>query len=961
MRRYLFLKEKFIVLLQILRLNLRTSMITLIGLSIALSTITTNIIYLETNKADYYLSLFKRGDFSSIVRYSHDPNNIQAFEQPKDLLSLQESLDEKISDHGLENLLVKHPFYPLCLLENKVFFLNQSDSSSFYGLNLNESILTDCVEGSYLPTNMNDTILLTPSLSGLNIGDNYDISIYLGPSIYYSHTLRIVGLITPESLGNNSLLNEVFPPYVFQRLSEEPIKILTTLGEFLSLFRNIESDLSSLTTIDELSISLHFRVDIQTTNLNPNNVLKEVPSLLSFLIETDIFYLDGYLISKVYNTNIPILISQLNEYKSFFFNLLLLGIPAFIAAILLVNFSLGLIYESRKKNVLLFKTRGVSSQFLIKALFLEGVVIAIIAVIISSILGLIGFFFFSTTTGYLTFDITQIRDKIVIPDFLLPVTISFSIIFTFLTSFRAMNRLAKSKLVLLDQEVTATTFLKLRKIPKAFNQVLLFLGLAGIIFLALILQLINESNLDIESPELFMLFSPLIIILIILSPISCLIGFILTYNQYLPLLMNKLRLYCWKKDWGLLALAIRNLSINHKITRQVTLLTACTLSFLMILSSFPISNYRYIVDRTYYDAGAEIKIYLKQADSSETILQEVATQLSSIQGLQFTIVSYLGFSYTDNNGIYHDVNFCGIEENFHQVAYWQDYYDDQSLKALVQALFNSTNPFPIILDSNTAQNTRITQNNVYHPFPTALSSIEFTVEEVSNCWPGFIDTKDNAFHFGIVQRTLLENISTIIDISNEGIGYSPLTTRFFCKVTTGYDSDVITAQLLNVTRNYENLISIKILRSQIENYDHHISTQILWIIINFNFFNCLCVVLLIIVLFAVVRIFSYNTEIGLSRALGMKYQQVFLLLFMEPVVLFLLSGIPGSCMGLLMLIFVTIALAPLLVPIPPFILDYNLSVILLVYLLIFSVTIIAGVATSFFATRIDISRLLKVE
>ncbi|MFX0088187.1 MAG: FtsX-like permease family protein, partial [Candidatus Hodarchaeota archaeon] len=898
MRRYFLTKEIIRVLFQILKINLRTSLITLIGLSIALSTITTSIIYLESNKTDYYLSLFEQEDFMDYVRYTHDPNDLQSFKKPEDLLSLQESLNQKISEQGLENVLIKHPLYPICYLNNHLEFLNQSDSSLFYGLNFNESILEDCVEGSYLPTNINETILLNSSVSGLNIGDSYSISIHLGNSEYYRHTLRISGLITGESLSNSSLLNEVFPPFVF---TQPKIRIFTGLGEFLNLINNIDTKIDSLPNDSQLRVSFHFRVDIQISNINYNNVRKVTSTLFSFLSETETFSLNDITLNRMSNSVFTTWLHYLAEFDKFFFYFLCLCIPAFLATILLAKFSLELIHERRKEGLLLFRMRGISSKFLFMALLIEMFVISLIAALISIVIGTLGCLLFSTTTGYLKFDLAYIPTTLVIPHLLVPLTISISVGFTFITSFRSMIQVSKLSLVLLEQETTGARLIKSQKILKNINSVLFILGLAGMIILILILRLINESKLDIESPELFELFSPVITVLLILSPISFLIGFIFTYNQFIPLLTKRLGQYCWKKDWGLLATAIRNLALNHRLTGQVTLLMACTLSFLMILSSLPVSNYQYMVDSFYYSYGAEIQISISQTDNDDSILRELTTQLSSIQGIQFTIISQVSFAVRDNEGITHWIHFFGIDENFDQVAHWQDYYDDQSLEELVQALFNSNKSFPIILDSYTAQKERVIPHDIYRPFPTQPNLIEFTVEGVSDYWPGFIFTRDTTYHDLVVQRTLLETISNTIYDSDAFVGWIISGDRLLCKVTAGYDPDLVINQILNVTKTHENLISLGTVKSTIENMDRHLFTQFLWIITNFNFMDSLCVVLIVIVLFTVFRISSHTTEIGLSRALGMKYQQVFVLMFMEPIVLFLLSGIPGGCVGLSLL------------------------------------------------------------
>ena len=164
------------------------------------------------------------------------------------------------------------------------------------------------------------------------------------------------------------------------------IRILTNLEEFLNLINTINTKIGSSPNYSGLLVSVQFRVDIQVSNFNTNNIVKVVSTLVSFLIETETFYLNGKHIYKLTSYDVTSLI----EYDRFFFYFLLLGIPAFLAAILLVKFSLGLIHERRKKSLLLFRMRGVSPKFLFNALLLEMFVISLIAALISIILGALG-------------------------------------------------------------------------------------------------------------------------------------------------------------------------------------------------------------------------------------------------------------------------------------------------------------------------------------------------------------------------------------------------------------------------------------------------------------------------------------------------------------------------------------------------------------------------------------------
>lgn len=958
MKRLLILREKIRILFQVLRINLRTSVITLIGLSIALSTITSCLIYLETNKADYYLSLLEQDDVKDHVTYDHWSENIHSFEKP-DIVSLQEALDKKISERGLEKILVKHPLYPTCYSTNRIDFLNQSDWNTFYGINLNESILEDCVEGSYFPTTMNETILLTSSILDLKIGDPFTISFRRDDKEYYSHTLQIAGLITPGTLRNTSLLHDIFPSFYTYTSFPTSIVIITDLGKFSELFGNIDTKIRSLTNNYRLSFNLRFRFDVQISYINQNNVIKIISTLISFLRETNHFYLNGIDLNELSSPSK--LIHGVEEFNKLFFYFLILCVPAFLLTILLGRFSLGLISERRKKSLTLFRMRGVSPKFLFSALLLETLVISLIAALLSIILGIFGFFLISTTTGYLTFNLEYIPATPVFPYLLVPLIVIFSVGFTCLTPLRPMIRLIKSELPLLDQESIVTKKSKPRKFIGNIDTFLLIQGLLGILVLIFILNLITGSKLDIEEPQLFTLFLPLILLLLVLSPFSFLIGFIFAYNRFIPSLTHKISNYCWKRDWGLVATASRNLAVDSKITGQVTLLIACTLSFLMILSSLPISFYHHSIDSIYYRTGADIWISVSLDPADIEAIQELKIQLNSIEGLNITTISTAGFDVYDNNGIVQTFFFFGIEENFHQVAHWRSYYDDQPLHELVHSLFNSSESYPIIIDSTTAQKERLTVKNIYRPFISEPDVVKFSVEGVSDYWPRFIVTRESTYHYLITKRDLIENISVAAHNSNDVIGYYTTSVdRIGCKVLPGYDPDTVTSHILNVTEN-DAVYGVEIARSRIENEFQSLPAQFLWVIANFNFLNSLIVVLIVLVLFTFMRISSHATEIGLSRALGMKYKQVFLLMFIEPLILFLLSGIPGSLVGLLLLTFFTALFSPLLIPAPPFILDFNIPALVFVYALIFGATVLTGVITSLMATRANISKILKVE
>lgn len=959
MKRIQILWERIRIFLQFLRINLRTSVIVLIGLSIALSTITSCLIYLETYKAENYLAILAEAD--NYVIYEHWTKSIQSFDRT-DLIVLQESLNTAIQERGLEKLLVKHPLYPMCYSNWGIQFLSPNRDDYLYGIPLNESILDNCVEGSYLPTTMNELILVASSGLNVNIGDWFNITLfYYGDiSANYSHSIQITGVITSETLNKTSLYGK----YGLLSPRLDNFVLITDFGNYLELIKTIETNFRAKVPTFRFDVNLGFCYNIQVASINQRNVIPLLTRLVSFLKESkEDFYLNNInlMMSEVGRVNA--LIYQVEEYNSYFLYFLLLCSPALLLTILLIRFSLGLINTQRQRSLGLFKMRGVSSRFLMILLLAEVGILTLIAVLISIILGILGFFLISTTTGFMSFNLASISTIPIFPPLFVPLIILLSICLILWPYIWPTMDLIKSDLPLLNQEFPKTEKEKAvrRLIGKIDIDIFLLLqGFFGIIILIFVLRIIHTSNIDIEEPQIFALLLPLIQILLVVSPLSFLMGFIFSYNRNIPLIIQKLGKLSWKRDWGLLATAIRNFSINIKTTGHFTVLFICTLTFLMILSSLPLSYYQYQIDKGYYETGAEVKLSFSQETSLSTI-STIQSQLKSIEGLKVTTISRTGIIVPDINGLAHDILFFGIEENFHEIAHWQDYYDDQSLFTLVKSLFNSSELYPVLLDSNTAHEESISTDDLYCPFLGEPGAIAFSVAGITDYWPGFIHRRSSTYHYIITKRSLIENISQTVQNYYNISGFYSYGDRIWATVVQGHDPELITTQIMNLLNNREFDAKVGIFKSSIKSEKQKLTDQFLWVITNFNFLDSLIVVLIVTILFLLMRVSILTPELGLSRALGMKFKQVYLLQLAELVILLFISGVPGGLIGILFLLLAASVFSPLLVHAPPFILEFNLPGLLFIYSFILIVTILIGNLTSFMVTRTNISEVLKVE
>lgn len=907
------MKGKIRIIIQLLRINVPMSLITLIGLTIALSISAATLIYLDSNKTEVYMSIYDNKDFEKNLSFyvnRHDLSS-EIFKNYSEIITIQESLNKKLEDHNLGNIFTQNLYSPYYKVENPPYFI---------GIDLDNKILEDCIEGSSLPSHSNETIVFNPHYTNMSIGDVFNVTytevIQEGFRFEINYTMKITGIITPSTLKEDSPLLKVFPEYYFDFL---PIVSFTDISSILD---SIEKELAieifeeiNRNRSEQIFTRIHFIYTLNMSNIRPNNVVEVIENYFSFLSKTgNSFELDGVeLENPGYHSNAKIVQEIITNFNSSFFLFLVLIIPSFILIFLLIKFSLNLINIQRKKSIALCKMRALSKNFILISLVIEIVIVSLMGSVTGIIVGIPLFLLMTTTTGFLTFELTEIPPHLVLSPSTVQTIFFMSLVLTFLSQFRQILSLSRAKIMFFRQEMSTRKKQKYGRFRGNLDIFLLIQGGIGVVILTWLAESVEQNV------ELFGNFIFFLLILVILSPLVFLIGIILTLHRFIPIVIHHSGIFFWKQNWQQLALATRNLSINMRLSERTTLIMAVSLSFLMILSSFPISVYNYHIDNTYYGTGCDWAIYSPIIERN----QDIITQLSAIPGINVTQVGYRW-------------QYRGIEENFAQSAHWQDYYDDSSIEELVLSLFSSSADFPAIVSSGFANQEKLSIGDSFR----GLEEKELTVEGISNYWPG---TESD---FVITTLMSLESMTEHLDY------------YIWLKFLEGHNQ----TYLITKARKIIGSASSEPVREKLGDRDTtNPSNAFIWVIINFNFFASLAVALSVIILFSFARIVSNAPEIGLSRALGMKYKQLFLLTFIEPFFLFFISGIPGAIVGITLLSSFVLLMEPFLIQGPPLILNLNYPVIFLIYSLIFIITLIVAALSSFIVTRVNISRILHAE
>jgi len=688
------------------------------------------------------------------------------------------------------------------------------------------------------------------------------------------------------------------------------------------------------------------------TLLTEQNIIQYINNLHSFCDQYSWnIYLNNIKIQSQDSGQFQYLIKgEIEEFYGFFFMFISFSTPSFILSILLVNFSIGVMNERRKKAITLLKMRGLSSNYILSILIIELAIISLLTSIFAIFLGIPLAMLMYSTFGFLLFDFSVISTMtITIPSSVFQTILIFSFILTFGSYFLSARRLAKTSIAELQEEISKKKARKVRGIRGNIDIFLLIQGIFGVILLYYFLDVISEG--PNETGIIGILF-PLILILAFFSPLLFIIGFIFSFNRFTPIILHKMGKFFWKRDWGLLATATRNLSVNIKVTVRTTLLIACTLSFLIILWSLPLSISENLVDNNYYNIGSDIQI----SNYNSTAVSDLFPQLHNISGLEATFVDRIRIETSENEQIYQNIWMYGINENFSEIAHWRDFYDDTSLDSLVSRLFSSSSEYPVIIDSISSSRDRLKIGNDYELTIGNTESYNLSIEGISDYWP---------LCFNRYSRTDICIVTTqaaLLNMRNKFSSEYYSSSFIIGRISSQVERNGVIEQVQNICWN-NDIHWIKIAG---ENLDLDIDSRtgiLFWITTNFNLSAALSIIIVLIVLFTFIRLTSYATEIGLSRALGMKFRQVFLLMFLEPMLLFLISGLPGVFVGFALLFGIVFFFSTSFLNLtgPPFMLVFDLPTLFLIITSIFVVTLIAGGLTSFLATRANISKILKAE
>ncbi|MFX0065196.1 MAG: FtsX-like permease family protein [Candidatus Hermodarchaeota archaeon] len=942
-------------------INLRLTLIALIGLTLGLSMVSGTFIHLDSIKADFYLSKldeFKENiiDFTASGYLDKDDDSLET------MFGLKNKIESKINERNLAGFL-REAHFPFSII-NINLMLSSTNAVQYTYLpiigihNLNESMLSHCISGSKLPNNQSEILLFVNNneTTPISLNDQVNFSIeifdYQSDTLYrYPVNLIVVGLLTPSTVISNDptlniIFNEIYPP----SMSLIPIN---TMKNAFDLTKTIENEIETEYNVEQwFYTSFHFGYSYDTATINRNNAIDVAEQIMGISSSFTYFFpipYNGFYIYSGQNTYT--LISQFTWFRDLYFVAVIFSLPVLLIVALFVNFSLGIINEKRKRAFLVLRDSGVSSRFVFNLLLAETGLLAICTTVLALVLGIPISLFIGASTNLLIFQKPINPNNLVLTGSTLQLIVFWSFVLTFLFHFPSIRRLSSSSLVSLLEEADQV---RKRKIKIKVDHVGIALLLFGIVGIALVFIIVDILLTSPQGTLLFALFGIYIVFLIIVSPALLFLGIIMTFNRLMHKIIKKLGDLFWRRDWRVLAIATRNLEVNANVTSRATLLVAVSLALILVFAILPISLNQQTNDNIYYTSGGELSYtFTDRAD-----FDSVTMNLTTIPGLSFTTISEMRmFSYTIMTS--QTLNFMGINENFAQVAHWRDYYDDEPLESLVNALFNAQENNSVIIDANTASREHINLGNDYIIDMDNVQAT-FSVQGVANYWPRL--NSGPYIKFFVAQASYLESLMNNSCGAGGMYGSTQCSYTFLGKIDPESDREQVITSIKEIIDSRGLPTSeLRIAEKIIEN--DYVTNTFFWFLVNINLVSTLVIILGAIFLFMITRVLRFNQEIALSRVLGMKFRQMFKIMFAEPILVFLLGGIPGTLAGgTLTWSVITVFVQKLaLIQGSPMILSVNTVLIFGSYALIFLITMTAGLIASVMVTRANISKILKVE
>lgn len=633
--------------------------------------------------------------------------------------------------------------------------------------------------------------------------------------------------------------------------------------------------------------------------------------------------------------------------------MLLYSIPMLIVALLVTNYSFGLVQKRIISHSGIYKTRGASSIILFMFQSADYIAIVFLSALIGMILGIPLTVITSKTNGLLSFansdNYNVLTSFLSVFPSLFVLTFFTSIIITFVTNIRRMIKL--SRITIVESEM-ANVGEKLTPFWEAhYLDVLIFLYGVGSYVLINYYLYSPTTNGSILASGIFFL------ILFYPAPFAIVIGTILLANRFIPKILEIFGKYLWRSNGGLFAFTFKNIIRRKQSSTRAIILITTLITFLILFYTIPQSQIYYQRQATEYSLGADVQLAFPNTliyrynvhDYIDLTLNSINQSYGSyLSGITPVIISSY---YSSSNQ--KTFNFIFINQNSYINGSSVNLYNlglTHSLTSDLQNLHSSSNNFPILVQPHFLIDRNVTIGDSF-TLDFAGFFNNFTVLDTFNEWP-------------MTSRTAL-NYNTYYFVMDINYFYNEILPGLF---STPYASTFSGYILLNfknkddINKLAPDFTLLKGLKAQESNINldwWSIESQLVYKFrlgqINIDLLASIIIAVTILLLFSYMQIIEREQEIFTERALGMKFRQLAFVFFIESLILLAIGIILASIISAFFLNILAVFLSGGL-SIPRYVILVPYDTVYLTYFILIIVSSICAVIPAYYVTRQDVIR-----
>ena len=980
-----------------LRLNYRQTAIASIGLIISLSIVASTAIFLQTQSSSVLENVIGKDNTNMVIKY-----NILQADQPFDANKFNSIINSSLTYYNLMNKVssahsyfVSHDFFRIY---NKVISSHK--------------ITLPVLDDLLLAMQTTDLSLLQPYINGYTFS-TYNQTNNLIPAIlmYFTNTttnLRVgipqIGQIVPTGfviattvnntyvknitiIGNlpisTNLYNKLIASgFYFPEDTSHDYLLVPNLSNFMIYMNDTFSNDPLVTRAENTGYyysSMYSFNPSAFDGFNPFGLIQQF-NTLDFNLRSNCYSSGFVTFSITDNFNTYLKLKEIEIY-SLFATIIAFTIPIIIISLFIADFTLNLFQRQSLVQIRLLLVRGVGkTQLMMNYLF---------DMFLALIIAIFGSFIISVPLSNLTAKTSDILEfnanKMVNWSFfaLLQTLVLFGILLLIIFNFSKIFKFLRLNVADIDSEIV-----KEKKDP-FWKRKYIDILLLGIGFFFNSLPLFNIFNFSSTSSQILsfqylnsnisslQVSYQILSLIFLLTPVYVFIGSIMFLSRIYPIITSILSNLAWNHGMDMFSYSLKNMLRHKSNSIRAIILTAITISFIIAFFVFPLSYEANIRDSTYYSVGADIYVPVLSMVKSNYIeyLQTYNDAIGFLNNLSTQIQAYTPIIIAALKG--NPIMAINTTTFAHAAWMRQDFAPDlgnelQKLNVNNSILLYSNNLKALNLNVGDTvlwpnyQNSSQTLNNILNV------NYYFTIQGTFNYWPKLIlssTTGSNQRFYGVMSLSTYKNINEIANTA--------FNTSFFQQINAlqNFQYDLPGSALglyihtyPNTNLTYLTTMLQKHFNSQINvqvyNYNNALASDPFFNIIlsqiNNNIIYCLMIVFLLIFIYGFYQISERGKEVAIERSFGMTLRQNIKILLYELGWTIIFSIITGVIIGA---IFSSLLILPTqgFSHIPPVIIVYPIPLLINIFILVLSLTLLCSLIPAYISTKLEIKDLLKVE